>query len=102
MAVRLALMADHYRTDRPWTDDLRKAGRAAAGTVACGGRGAGRPGRRAPVGELRAALADDLDTPARWRRWTPGRRVRSPVEGDDPEAPALVRDSVDALLGVRL
>src|SRR2546430_8491885 len=38
MAVRLALLADHYRTDRQWTDDLLKAGelrvakwRAAAG-----------------------------------------------------------------------
>ena len=26
MAVRLALLADHYRTDRQWTDDVLKAG----------------------------------------------------------------------------
>ena len=26
MAVRLSLLADHYRSDRQWTDDVLKAG----------------------------------------------------------------------------
>lgn len=102
MALRLALMADHYRTDRPWTDDLRKAAEQRLGrwrsAVAAP---AGPDGARLLAG-LRARLADDLDTPgalALVDAWAEGALAG---QRDDPEAPALVRDSVDALLGVRL
>nr|BFE71084.1 hypothetical protein GCM10020092_043850 [Actinoplanes digitatis] len=43
MAVRLGLLADHYRADRDWTDDVLKARPAAPGPLARGGGGASRP-----------------------------------------------------------
>jgi len=51
---------------------------------------------------VRRCLADDLDTVGALRvldRWAEAARVRG---GDDPAAPALVRDLADALLGLRL
>jgi L-cysteine:1D-myo-inositol 2-amino-2-deoxy-alpha-D-glucopyranoside ligase len=53
------------------------------------------------VARLRAHLADDLDTPgalAAVDAWAEQARGG----GDDPTAPRLVRDAVDALLGVAL
>ena len=61
------------------------------------GPDADRAGRR-----LRAHLADDLDTPsalAAVDAWA--HRAREGA-GDDPAARLLVRDAVDALLGVAL
>ena len=51
---------------------------------------------------LRDHLADDLDTPAALAAvdaWASEALNRS---GTDTEAPALVRDAVDALLGIEL
>nr|MDT0657534.1 cysteine--1-D-myo-inosityl 2-amino-2-deoxy-alpha-D-glucopyranoside ligase [Micromonospora sp. DSM 115978] len=102
MALRLALLAGHYRADRQWTDDLLKQGvqrlgrwREAVGT------GAGPSGADLLAG-VRGRLADDLDTPgtlALVDRWADAALAGS---GADPAAPALVADTVDALLGVRL
>jgi L-cysteine:1D-myo-inositol 2-amino-2-deoxy-alpha-D-glucopyranoside ligase len=106
MAVRLALLAGHYRTDRAWTPALLEAAQERLATwrraVALP---AGAPAL--PVlAAVRERLADDLDSPgalARVDEW-----ARATLEGGDggPEledgAPALVRDTVDALLGVAL
>ena len=97
-AVRLALLAGHYRTDRAWGDDVLAAGQQ---RLAAWGAGVARPA--GPSGEallaaVRAALADDLDTP----RALAAVDAWAAAEGDDAGAPALVRDAVDALLGVRL
>jgi L-cysteine:1D-myo-inositol 2-amino-2-deoxy-alpha-D-glucopyranoside ligase len=54
------------------------------------------------VARLRAHLADDLDTPgalAAVDAWAGEARTD---RGPDPAAPRLVRDAVDALLGVAL
>ena len=97
-AIRLALLAGHYRSDRPWTDDLLAAAqeRLAAWRAAVA-RDAG-PDATELVGRLRAHLADDLDTPgtlAAVDAWAAG-------EGSDPAAPRQACDAVDALLGVAL
>ncbi|MBT8226565.1 MAG: cysteine--1-D-myo-inosityl 2-amino-2-deoxy-alpha-D-glucopyranoside ligase, partial [Dactylosporangium sp.] len=63
MAVRLALLADHYRTDRQWTADLLAAAehRLARWRTAVSAR---RGPAGAPVlAAVRRCLADDLDTP---------------------------------------
>ncbi|MGE5827568.1 MAG: cysteine--1-D-myo-inosityl 2-amino-2-deoxy-alpha-D-glucopyranoside ligase [Micromonosporaceae bacterium] len=102
MALRLALMAEHYRQDRSWTDDGLKAGqqrltRWRDATV----RPAGPPG--APVLQsMRAALANDLDTPAALATVDTWCEAALAGSGADAEAPALVAASVDALLGVQL
>ena len=65
MAIRLALLSGHYRTDRAWTADLLQRRRGAAGHLAARGRRLRRRARpAAPVlAGLRERLADDLDSP---------------------------------------
>jgi L-cysteine:1D-myo-inositol 2-amino-2-deoxy-alpha-D-glucopyranoside ligase len=106
MAIRLALLSGHYRTDRAWTPELLRAAEERLATwrraVALP---AGAPGM--PVLQsLRERLADDLDSPGaiacvdEWARATlAGGDVGRQLEDG---APALVRDAVDALLGVQL
>jgi len=56
------------------------------------------PSGEALLAGVRAALSEDLDTPAALElvdAWCSG-------SGDDAAAPALVRDVVDALLGIAL
>jgi L-cysteine:1D-myo-inositol 2-amino-2-deoxy-alpha-D-glucopyranoside ligase len=102
MAVRLALLADHYRADRQWTDDLLKDGeqRLARWRSAVAGP-AGPPGP-ALLAEVRDRLVDDLDTPGALRAVDAWAEAALSGEGTDPTAPALVADTVDALLGVLL
>ena len=97
-ALRLALLSAHYRTDRAWTPDVLLAGerRLAAWREAVR-RPAGPDGTRL-LTEVRDALGRDLDTPAALAAvdaWAAG-------PGADAGAPALVRQTVDALLGVDL
>jgi L-cysteine:1D-myo-inositol 2-amino-2-deoxy-alpha-D-glucopyranoside ligase len=102
MAVRLAILAHRYRDDWDWTDaGLREAQerldrwrRAVSGN--------GGPTADGLLADLRAAVADDLDTPRalalvdEWARLALTGSA-APVEG----APGVVARAVDALLGVR-
>jgi L-cysteine:1D-myo-inositol 2-amino-2-deoxy-alpha-D-glucopyranoside ligase len=97
-AMRLALLADHYRADREWTAATLRAGQGRLASW----RAAVRRDRAEPAGPMlaavRAALADDLDTPAALAAvdaWCA-------APGEDPAGPALARDVVDALLGIDL
>ena len=97
-AVRLALLSAHYRSDREWLDATLQAGqqRLAAWRAATS-RSSG-PSSEDLLASVRAALADDLDTPSALAlvdAW-------SASSGDDDAAPQLVADAVDALLGVDL
>ena len=101
-AIRLALLADHYRGDRMWTADVLQAGvarlarwRAAVGSPT-------GPDAEAAIARVRQHLADDLDTPkalAAIDGWC------ADVErgiGSSTQAPADIAVAVDALLGVSL
>jgi len=99
MAVRLALLDGHYRADREWTGGrLPAAETRLAKWRAAVERGAGAPA--APtLAAVRERLADDLDTVGAIiavDRWA------ADPSSDDTAAPALVRDLVDALLGIAL
>ncbi|WP_432935982.1 cysteine--1-D-myo-inosityl 2-amino-2-deoxy-alpha-D-glucopyranoside ligase [Kribbella sp. CA-253562] len=98
MAIRLALLAHHYRTDWFWTDsDLLDAQNRLDVWRGAITRGTG-PDGAATVDALRAALTDDLDTAAALAAvdaWAES-------NGDDPESAALVAQAVDALLGIKL
>jgi L-cysteine:1D-myo-inositol 2-amino-2-deoxy-alpha-D-glucopyranoside ligase len=59
MAIRLAVVEHHYRTEWEWDDDLMP--RSAKRLDAWRGAAGGRPGD--VLGEVRTALDDDLDTP---------------------------------------
>jgi L-cysteine:1D-myo-inositol 2-amino-2-deoxy-alpha-D-glucopyranoside ligase len=105
-AVRLAILAHHYRTDWDWTD----AGLAEAETRLASWRSAVSAPLAAPADEVlvtvRRHLADDLDAPGALAvvdRWAEQTRLRGGAAGaEDASAGALIRDVVDALLGVRL
>jgi L-cysteine:1D-myo-inositol 2-amino-2-deoxy-alpha-D-glucopyranoside ligase len=103
MAIRLALIADHYRSDRQWTDDLLKAAQQRLSRW----REATAAGRRGPDGAVvldavRERLADDLDTPGALQVVDAWADAALAGEGTDPEAPELVARTVDALLGISL
>lgn len=106
MAIRLALLRHHYRTDWEWTDDLLWT---AVDDLAVWRRafalGAGAPA--APVvQEVLAALADDLDAPRAtaavdaWARATLG--DHGLADTSDPDAAITLMPVLDAALGVSL
>jgi len=101
-AVRLALLTEHYQTDRDWTAArLTEAQHRLAHWRAAVHAPAGAPGHPVLAG-VRARLADNLDTVGALSivdEWT-----KATLHGDasDTTAPALVRDVVDGLLGVQL
>jgi L-cysteine:1D-myo-inositol 2-amino-2-deoxy-alpha-D-glucopyranoside ligase len=97
-ALRLALLSAHYRTDREWTPSTLEAAQTRLATWTAAVQRASGPAGVALLRDVRAALAEDLDAPAALAAvdaWCAG-------DGDDAAAPALVRDVVDALLGVAL
>jgi L-cysteine:1D-myo-inositol 2-amino-2-deoxy-alpha-D-glucopyranoside ligase len=102
MAIRLALLAHHYPGDWEWTpEDLTTATERLARWRAAVAAGSGPPAQQMLV-DVREALSDDLDAPRALRavdRWAEEQRLRG---GSDANAPQLVRDTVDALLGVSL
>ncbi|MEV4434387.1 cysteine--1-D-myo-inosityl 2-amino-2-deoxy-alpha-D-glucopyranoside ligase [Streptomyces sp. NPDC049585] len=101
-AIRLALLAHHYRADWEWTDTvLEQAVERLDRWRAAVSRPDGPPAE-ALLEEIRAALADDLDTPtalAAVDRWAAAQAAEG---GTDIGAPGLVSRAVDALMGVAL
>lgn len=108
-AIRLAILAHHYRSDWSWTDegfaaakDRLKTWRAAVEVAPAGSA--------APLlAELRAALSDDLDAPRAlaavdaWAFEALAAVAGGPAGSAGSAADAaLVGDAVDALLGVEL
>jgi L-cysteine:1D-myo-inositol 2-amino-2-deoxy-alpha-D-glucopyranoside ligase len=102
MAIRLALLSGHWRSDRPWLPELleRSNARLAAWREAV--RLDAGPPAADTVARLRTHLADDLDTPRALAAVNAWAREANTRRGTDPDAPGLVRNAVDALLGVAL
>jgi L-cysteine:1D-myo-inositol 2-amino-2-deoxy-alpha-D-glucopyranoside ligase len=119
MAVRLAIMGHHYRGDWDWTAAglaaaqdrldrwrvaLRRAG-AAAGAPGCVATGDGVPSGEAVLAAVRERIADDLDAPgalAAVDRWASAVTDAAALPPGAAASAALVRGTVDALLGVAL
>src|SRR5215475_6547693 len=120
MAIRLAILAHHYRHDWDWTEEGLAEAQARLGrwraAVAAAAAGPSTPGHSVPadpvppadsvLAAVRARLADDLDAPgalAAVDGWADAVLAGSgPAAGPGPEAARLARDTVDALLGVAL
>lgn len=108
-AIRLAILAHHYRSDWFWTDDLLEQAQQqllhwrralSVSTSAASGE---------LVRELRSALTDDLNAPLALKatdRWAEGalNDAGGPSETgtDSQSGPELARNAIDSLLGVRL
>lgn len=102
MAIRLALLTNHYRTNWSWTDQLL----AEAETRFDVWNQAVRLPAALPadqvVAEVRAALANDLDAPRALSAIDTWAAASLSIDGDDAAAPQVVAVLSDALLGVRL
>jgi L-cysteine:1D-myo-inositol 2-amino-2-deoxy-alpha-D-glucopyranoside ligase len=102
MAVRLALLAHHYRTPWQWSEEVLAEAENRLAAWRAGLSTNGGPKADETLAAVRACLADDLDTPgalAAVDAWV----TRSLAEGGDMlGAPGLVGRTCDALLGVRV
>jgi L-cysteine:1D-myo-inositol 2-amino-2-deoxy-alpha-D-glucopyranoside ligase len=102
VAIRLGLLAGHYRTDRAWTDSVLDTAHArlqrwrAAAAVETG------PATADAIARLRQHLSDDLDTPKAIDAIDDWAYRALEYGGSDPDAPGQIVDAVDALLGVPL
>ena len=102
MAIRLALLDHHYREDWDWTDELlasaterldrwREAARLDAGMNA-----------GETIASMRSALDQNLNTPAALASVDAWAGASTAIDADDVDAPALIAQACNALLGVRL
>ncbi|PTL73896.1 cysteine--1-D-myo-inosityl 2-amino-2-deoxy-alpha-D-glucopyranoside ligase [Rathayibacter caricis DSM 15933] len=94
-AIRLALLAHHYRSDWEWLPEdlpaaVERLGRWEASLAATGTASALEVLER-----LRVVLREDMDTPG-------AIALVDAVATTGVDDPALLRDTVDALLGIRL
>jgi L-cysteine:1D-myo-inositol 2-amino-2-deoxy-alpha-D-glucopyranoside ligase len=102
-AIRLALLAHHYRADWEWFDGAldEAAKRLAAWSDAVAARADEVAAddafeERATLARVRAALRHDLDTPGALRA------VDQWVATHPQRVTSLLPDAIDALLGIRL
>jgi len=101
-AIRLGLLAGHYRSDRFWSDEVLAEASARLNRWRTAMTAPTGPDAADVIRRLRRYLADDLDTPkalAAIDGW-----VTDALEygGHDPSAPASVATAIDALLGVAI
>jgi L-cysteine:1D-myo-inositol 2-amino-2-deoxy-alpha-D-glucopyranoside ligase len=102
MAVRLALLSEHYRLDRPWTDELLKNAEDRLARWRSAADGPAGPSGLSLLAGVRERLANDLDTPAALALIDTWADDALTWLGSDTTAPALMASTVDRLLGVRL
>ena len=108
MALRIALLSGHYRTDRSWSDELleRSQVRLAHWRTALASPYGGDADTL--IGEIITALSDDLDTPQAFRaidRWADTRIAAlkdSAITSDDVGEIGQVARFLDAALGIAL
>ena len=105
MAIRLALLAHHYRTPWEWTDQMLVDAQRRLGTWRAGLSGNGGPPADSTIARIRECLANDLDAPgalAAVDDWVGQSMTLRDGDGTELGAPGLVGRALDALLGIRL
>ncbi|MGY3556067.1 cysteine--1-D-myo-inosityl 2-amino-2-deoxy-alpha-D-glucopyranoside ligase [Williamsia sp. R60] len=101
-AIRLGLLAGHYRTDRAWTDDVLAEATARLDRWRRAVRRGAGPDAAPTIERLRQHLADDLDTPKALAAIDAWAADSLDGLGSVASAPADLGAAVDALLGVPL
>lgn len=101
MAIRLALLHGHYRGYREWTDEYLHKSEKTLSLWREAVRRPIAPSADATVAQIRECLANDLDTDgavAAVTRWA----TQKPLHNDSGMSTQVIRDAVDALLGITL
>ena len=101
-AIRLALLAHHYRSDWAWTPQGLDGARERLALWRSAVDLASGPDAAPVLERVRVALADDLRTPSALDAIDAWCVSAASGTSADPAAPGLVRDLADGLLGVRL
>lgn len=107
-AIRLGVYAGHYRGDRDWSDDVLAAAQERLSHWRAAAKSPGQvESVQAVIQDVRAALADDLDTPRALKTldaWAAEATNESADTSEESSADAasLIRTAVNSLLGVRL
>ena len=101
-AIRLGLLAGHYRSDREWSADVLGGAQARLARWRQAVALPSGPDAADVLARVRRYLADDLDTPKALAALDGWATDAVEYGGGDATAPALVRACVDALLGVEL
>jgi L-cysteine:1D-myo-inositol 2-amino-2-deoxy-alpha-D-glucopyranoside ligase len=102
MAIRLALLAHHYRTPWEWTDQVLTDAQARLETWRAALSGNGGPSAESTVARIRECLANDLDSPGALAAVDEWSSASLETGGSELGAPGLVGRALDALLGIRL
>jgi len=102
MAIRLALLAHHYREDWEWTPDALAAAAARLARWRAAVSRPDGPPAQAVLDGVRRHLADDLDAPSALAVVDAWVDEQERTGGTDESAPGLVSRTVDALLGIAL
>ena len=101
-AIRLALLAHHYRSDWAWTPQGLEGARERLALWRSAVDLESGPDAAPVLERVRVALADDLRTPSALDAIDAWCVSAASGTSADPAAPGLVRDLADGLLGVRL
>lgn len=101
-AIRLALLAHHYRSDWAWTPQGLEGARERLALWRSAVDLESGPDAAPVLERVRDALADDLRTPSALDAIDAWCVSAASGTSADPAAPGLIRDLADGLLGVRL
>lgn len=102
MAVRLAVLAHHYRDDWSWTTQGLREAEERLGRWRDAVSREGGPPAEEMLDLVRERMADDLDAPGALRAVDAWVQQQATTGGDLTGAPGVASRTVDALLGVRL
>jgi L-cysteine:1D-myo-inositol 2-amino-2-deoxy-alpha-D-glucopyranoside ligase len=102
MAIRLALLAQHYRTEWSWTEDLLKQAQVRLETWRSALSVNSAPDAADVVEAVRARVADDLDTPGALVAVDAWAKLTLTRGGTDGTAAGVLARALDAILGIRV
>jgi L-cysteine:1D-myo-inositol 2-amino-2-deoxy-alpha-D-glucopyranoside ligase len=100
MAIRWALMSDHYRSNRMWSDELLQKAEVELAQVRKALHHVEVAETEAVIKEIIRALSDDLDTPkvlSTLIDWS-----AATLSGEQGGSSQQLLNSLDALLGLKL
>jgi L-cysteine:1D-myo-inositol 2-amino-2-deoxy-alpha-D-glucopyranoside ligase len=102
MAIRLALLANHYRDDWDWSEEILAAAEARLHRWRAAVRLDSGVNADDVLARMRSALTNDLDAPTALAAVDAWADASIDMDSDDTDAPNLVARACEALLGVTL